>query len=70
MGVVYAIASRKETLEEIIDKKAGEKAREIVNRTSTTMELEDQGNEEVALKRAFENKKTELKNEIPKFLWE
>ena len=70
MELVYAIASSKETLEEIIDKKAGEKAREIVNRTSTTMELEDQGNEEVALKRAFENKKAELKNEIPKFLWE
>jgi predicted DNA-binding mobile mystery protein A len=70
MELVYAIVPREETLEEIIDKKAAEKAREIVNRTAKTMELEDQGNEPGALLRAFENKKNELKNEMPRFLWE
>ena len=70
MELVYAIVPWEETLEEIIDKKAGEKAQEIVNRTAKTMELEDQGNDKGTLIRAFENKKNELKNEMPKFLWE
>ena len=60
MELVYAIASKEETLEEIIDKKAAEKAREIVNRTAKTMELEGQGNDPGELKRAFENKRNEL----------
>jgi predicted DNA-binding mobile mystery protein A len=70
MDLVYAIAPRGKTLEEIVDKKAGEKAQEIVNRTTKTMELENQENDQRTIKRAFENKKNELKNEIPKFLWD
>jgi predicted DNA-binding mobile mystery protein A len=70
MELVYAITPKDETLEQIIDEKAGEKAREIVNRTSKSMELEDQGNDPAAIMRAFEEKKNELKNEIPKFLWD
>jgi hypothetical protein len=70
MELVYAIVPRDETLEKIIDNKAGEKAQEIVTRTSKSMEIEDQGNNPAALTRAYEEKKSELKNEIPKFLWD
>jgi predicted DNA-binding mobile mystery protein A len=70
MDLVYAIAPKNETLEQIIDKTATVKARQIVARTARTMELEDQANNPEALARAFEEKKNELKNEIPKFLWD
>jgi predicted DNA-binding mobile mystery protein A len=70
MDLVYAITTAEETLEQIIDGKAMEKAREIVNRTATSMELEDQGNSPASLMKAFENKRKELNNEIPKFLWD
>lgn len=68
MELVYAIAPKNETLEQIIDKTATVKATQIVARTTRTMELEDQANNQEALERAFEEKKNELKTEIPKFL--
>ena len=70
MELLYAIVSREETLEQIIDGKAMEKAREIVNRTDDNMKLEGQGTGPGSLMRAFENKRKELNNEIPKFLWD
>lgn len=70
MKVVYAIIPRAGTLEDMVDIKAEEKAREIVNRTHTTMALEDQENSKGRLMNAYTEKKNELKNEMPKFLWD
>lgn len=70
MKLVYAIIPKEGTLEEMVDAKAGEKAYEIVNRTNITMVLEDQGNSEERLKKAYDEKKHELKDEMPKFLWD
>lgn len=70
MKFVYAIIPREGTLEEMVDMKAEEKAREIVNRTHTTMALEDQENSKGRLMNAYTEKKNELKNEMPKFLWD
>ncbi len=70
MRLVYAIVPKEGTLEEMVTIKAEEKAREIVNRTHTTMELEDQANAKGRLMNAYVEKKNELKNEMPKFLWD
>jgi predicted DNA-binding mobile mystery protein A len=70
MQLVYAIIPKEGSLEEMVDVKAWEKAREIVNRTANTMALEDQANEQERLTLALQDKKKELKNEIPKFLWD
>ena len=70
MRLVYAIIPKEGTLEEMVDAKAGEKAREIVNRTNTTMALEDQENAKGRLMNAYTEKKNELKTEMPKFLWD
>ncbi len=70
MKLVYAIIPKEGTLEEMVDAKAGEKAYEIVNRTNITMALEGQGNSEERLKKAYAEKKHELKDEMPKFLWD
>ncbi len=70
MQLVYAIIPKEGTLEEFVDKRAEEKARDIVNRTDMTMSLEDQQNPKERLLAAYHEKASELKNEIPKFLWD
>jgi predicted DNA-binding mobile mystery protein A len=70
MELVYAIVPRNKTLKQIVDEKAEEKAKEIVKRTSNTMTLEDQKLKEHKLMAFVMDKKEELKNEMPKFLWD
>jgi predicted DNA-binding mobile mystery protein A len=70
MKLVYAIVPKAGTLEEMVNEKVALKAQEIVNRTSTSMALEDQENAKARLLGAFAEKKMELKNEMPKFLWD
>lgn len=70
MKLVYVIVPKSGTLEEMVNEKVALKAQEIVNRTNTTMALEDQENAKARLLEAFAEKKIELKNEMPKFLWD
>ncbi len=70
MQLIYAMVPNDGSLEELVDKKAMEMAKEIVNRTSQSMKLEDQENEKARLMNSFVEKKNELKNEVPKFLWD
>ena len=70
MQLVYAIIPKVGTIEDKVDGKAEEKAREIVHRTANTMALEDQGISSARLTQALYEKKNELKDEIPKFLWD
>jgi predicted DNA-binding mobile mystery protein A len=70
MKLVYAIVPKAGTLEEMVNERVALKAQEIVNRTSTSMALEDQENAKARLLDAVAEKKIELKNEMPKFLWD
>lgn len=70
MDVVYALVPRGSTLEEMIEKKARALAKTIVERTSTSMTLEDQGNSVQRLEKAIEEKTDELKRERPRMLWD
>ena len=70
MHLVYTIVPKEGTLEDIVEKKAEQKAREIVNRTSASMALEDQENTGDRLTAAYIEKKNELKTDMPKFLWD
>ena len=70
MKLVYTIVPKSGTLEEMVNEKVALKAREIVNRTSNSMGLENQENAKAKLLEAFAEKKIELKNEMPKFLWD
>jgi predicted DNA-binding mobile mystery protein A len=70
MKLVYGFVSQHESLEEMIEQRAQEIAREIVLRTSNSMKLEDQQNSEQRIKKAIEQKTTEIKNEMPKYLWD
>ena len=70
MKLVYGIIPQKDSIEKIIEKRALELAREIVLRTSNTMKLEDQENSDVRIKKAIKSKAEEIKNEMPKYLWD
>jgi hypothetical protein len=54
----------------MIEKKASEIAKKIVNRTSTTMKLEDQENTQMRLSQAIKELTEELKRKMPKSLWD
>ncbi len=70
MRLVYSIVPKEGTLEDMVSRKAEAWAKDIVDRTNTTMSLEDQANTEKRLKEAWITKSNELKNEMPKFLWD
>jgi len=70
MKFVYGFIPKEKTLEKMIEKRAIELARNIVLRTSTQMNLEDQKISNERINKAIKEKTAELKNEIPKILWD
>ncbi len=70
MKLVYGFVSKHESLDKMIEKRAQEIAREIVLRTNNSMILEDQQNSADRIKKAIEQKTTEIKTEMPKYLWD
>jgi predicted DNA-binding mobile mystery protein A len=70
MTLVYGFIPKDGSLEKFIERKAYEKAQEIVRRTSTTMKLEDQENTKARLEQAVAEMAEEIKREMPKTLWD
>ena len=70
LKLIYGFIPEGKSLEEMIDKRAFELAREIVSRTSISMKLEDQGNSSKRIKKAITEKAEEIKLEMPKYLWD
>ncbi|MDA3886098.1 MAG: mobile mystery protein A [Candidatus Delongbacteria bacterium] len=70
MKFVYGFIPNDGSLNEMIEKKAEEKAREIVARTSVNMNLEDQKNSKSRLEKAVKERAEEIKREMPKYLWD
>ena len=70
MQLVYGFISKHESLEQMIEKRSKEIATEIVLRTNNTMTLEDQQNSKERIEQAIEQKTSEIKHEMPKFLWD
>lgn len=70
MQFVYGFVSKHESLEQMIEKRAKELAKEIVMRTHNTMALEDQQNSAERIEQAIAQKTAEIKYEMPKYLWD
>lgn len=70
MELVYGFVPKDGTLEALINRKAHEVAREIVLMASQTMVLEDQGNSNQRLEKAIEERAKEIKDKMPKLLWD
>ena len=70
LKLVYGFIPNHESLEMIIENRAKEIAREIVNRTSISMKLEDQENNPKRIRKAISDKTKEITLEMPKYLWD
>jgi predicted DNA-binding mobile mystery protein A len=70
MKFLYAIVPKEASVDAMIEKRAYEIAKEIVMRTAVTMEIEDQGNSSARLQKAIKEKAEEIKNEMPRYLWD
>lgn len=70
LKLIYGFIPEKGKLEDMIEQRAYEIAREIVSRTSSTMQLEDQGNSPGRIKNAIREKADDFVREMPRFLWD
>ena len=70
MHLVYGFIPKDGSLDALIDRKAKELAKMIVLRTSNTMKLEDQENSKERIEKAITERTMEIKNEMPKTLWD
>lgn len=70
MKLVYGLVPKEGSLEEYIDRKAEEYAKNIVMRTNQTMKLEDQAIEYGSLKKSISDLKEEIKRDMLRSLWD
>ena len=70
MQFVYGFIPNAGSLEQMIETRALEIASKIVERTSTTMKLEDQANSKERIENAIKERATEIINRTPKILWD
>lgn len=67
---VYGFVPNAGSLEQMIETRALEIAKTIVQRTSTTMKLEDQVNSKERIEKAIKERASEIINKTPKILWD
>jgi len=70
MKFVYGFIPYDHTLENMIHLRATEIAKQIVQRTSINMSLEDQKNSDERLDQAIKEKTEEIISKLPKYLWD
>ena len=70
MQFVYGFVPNAGSLEQMIETRALEIAKIIVERTSTTMKLEDQANSKERVEKAIKERASEIINKTPKILWD
>lgn len=67
---VYGFVPNAGSLEQMIETRALEIAKTIVQRTSTTMKLEEQANSKERIEKAIKERAAEIINKTPKILWD
>jgi len=70
LKLIYGFIPLEGSIEKMIENRALELAREIVARTSQSMQLENQENKEERLKKAIAIKSKEIIDKMPKYLWD
>lgn len=70
MQFVYGFFPNAGSLDQMIEKRALEIAKTIVQRTSSTMKLEDQENSKARIEKAIKERAAEIINKTPKILWD
>ncbi|OFY64110.1 MAG: XRE family transcriptional regulator [Bacteroidetes bacterium RBG_13_43_22] len=70
MKFIYGFIPKQKSLEKLVEERAVRLAEEIVKRTSVNMELEDQKIGLKLIQKAIREKTLEIKQEMPKYLWD
>jgi predicted DNA-binding mobile mystery protein A len=70
MKLVYALVPLDGSLEIMIEKRAREIAEQIVSRTAHSMKLEDQAVSYKRIDKSVKEMAAEIKNEMPRYLWD
>ena len=70
MKLIYGFVPNEGDLEQMIETRAIEMAKKIVERTSNTMKLEDQANSKERIEKAIKERASEIINNTPKILWD
>ena len=70
MHFIYGFVPIQGSIENLVEIKARKLATKIVLRTHQNMKLEDQGNSDERIRQAIEELTNEIKNEMPKSLWD
>jgi predicted DNA-binding mobile mystery protein A len=70
LKLVYGFISKSKRIENMIEERAIEIAKDIVLRTSNTMQLEDQANTKERIEKAIRNRAEEIKTKMPKYMWD
>jgi len=70
MHFVYGFVPKDGSVENLLNHKATELAKKIVQRTNQNMKLENQGNSDQQINQAIIELADEIKREMPKSLWD
>ena len=70
MKFVYGFVPNAGSLEQMIETRSLEMATKIVQRSSTSMKLEDQVNSKERIEKAIKERAAEIINKTPKILWD
>jgi predicted DNA-binding mobile mystery protein A len=70
MKLVYGFVSKHQSIEKMIEQRAYGLAKKMVLRTHKTMQLENQGTSRASIQKAVKARAEEIKNSMPKYLWD
>ena len=70
MDFVYGFIPKRKSLAVMVELRAEKIAQEIVLQTAKNMQLENQGNSKMRLKKAIKDRKQEIINKMPRYLWD
>ncbi len=70
MELVYGFVPKDGSLEGLVDRKSEELARKIVGMASQTMKLEDQENSNERIQQSIKERTREIRQSMPKMLWD
>lgn len=70
LKLIYCFVPKNGSLKNLIEKRAEELAREIVLRTANTMALEEQAPSYERIQKSIQQKKQEITDEMPRYLWD
>jgi predicted DNA-binding mobile mystery protein A len=70
LQLVYSLIPQEQSLDKMIENRALALAKEIVLKTAQTMQLENQGIDQEALREAIQKRAEKIKYDLPRNLWD